>query len=247
VSLDYSSILKHYTIGGRWGQAFFGGGDDFAGLCKIFLDFLASMGYKGVPLKGEDGMNIFIALDRSGSMGGPRWTDSIGALNEYINGLKSQKIEGTATIVAFDSVENKTRLEKIELSIPYFEGLAESWVHPAGMTPLYDAAAHVMDLALASKADRNVVVILTDGMENTSKEHTQESIKAKTQLMQSKGYEVIFLGANFDVTQYTQQAGLSSGKMRSFDMSNLQARSATIRDLTTATAMYSVTGKGIEL
>lgn len=192
-------------------------------------------------------MNIFIALDRSGSMGGQRWADSISSLNEYINGLKSAKIEGAATIVAFDSIDGKTRLEKLELSIPYFEGVSEDWVYPAGMTPLYDAAAHVMDLALASDADRNVVVILTDGMENTSKEHTQSSIKAKTELMQSKGYEVIFLGANFDVTQYASDAGLSSGKMRSFDMSDLSARTATMGTLMNQTVAYATTGKGIEL
>lgn len=192
-------------------------------------------------------MNIFIALDRSGSMGGNRWTDTISSLNEYINGLKSAKIEGRATIVAFDSVDGKTRLEKLELSIPYFEKLSEDWVHPAGMTPLYDAAAHVMDLALASKDDRNVVVILTDGMENTSKEHTQGSIKAKTELMQSKGYEVIFLGANFDVSGYTQGAGLASTKMRSFDMSDYNVRNATIGTLMNATVAYATLGKEIEL
>lgn len=192
-------------------------------------------------------MNIFIALDRSGSMGGQRWSDTISSLNEYINGLKSAKIEGSATVVAFDSIDGKTRLEKLELSIPYFEGVSEDWVYPAGMTPLYDAAAHVMDLALASAADRNVVVILTDGMENTSKEHTQGSIKAKTELMQAKGYEVIFLGANFDVTQYASDAGLGAGKMRSFDMSDLRVRSGTIRTLMNATVAYASTGKGIEL
>lgn len=36
------------------GQAFFGLGHDFCGLCKIFLDFLASMSYKGVPVEGEE-------------------------------------------------------------------------------------------------------------------------------------------------------------------------------------------------
>lgn len=44
-------------------------------------------------------------------MGGQRWSDILSALNEYI---KAAKIEGQATVVAFDSVDGRTRLEKLE-------------------------------------------------------------------------------------------------------------------------------------
>ncbi len=47
-------------------------------------------------------LSVYVALDRSGSMSGERWTHAIDSINEYINGLKKEKIEGTVSIVAFD-------------------------------------------------------------------------------------------------------------------------------------------------
>ena len=60
-------------------------------------------------------------------------------------------------------------------------------------------------------------------------------------------WEVLFLGANFDVATYTQSAGLDMTKMRNFDTSNLQQRTAMYADLTSSTAAYAMTGAAINL
>ena len=39
-------------------------------------------------------LSVFVALDRSGSMSGPAWSNAIDSLNEYIGGLQNEKIEG---------------------------------------------------------------------------------------------------------------------------------------------------------
>lgn len=192
-------------------------------------------------------MNIFVALDRSGSMMGRPWETAIGSLKEYISGLKSEKIEGRVTITAFDSNQGKTELVTMESSIPYFEALSPEWLQPRGMTPLYDAAASVMDQALAAGGERSVVVILTDGAENASREFTQLGVKAKVEAIVARGWEVIFLGANFDVGGYTAASGLTSGKMRNFDLGNDAQRLKMTGDLRSATVAYAMSGKGIEL
>jgi viroplasmin and RNaseH domain-containing protein len=183
-------------------------------------------------------------------MQGPSWNNAIESLNEYIGGLQNEKIEGDVTIVAFDSTSGmEVRLVPIveNKSIAYFEPLKSDVLMPAGMTPLYDAAANVMDRALERNNDRTVVVILTDGHENASKEYTQAKIKSKVELLQAKNWEVIFLGANFDVTQYTKQAGLDMTKMRSFDMNNAAQRNDMTMSLRSGTVAYASTGAAINL
>lgn len=198
-------------------------------------------------------LSVFVALDRSGSMQGEAWSNAIDSLNEYVKGLQKEKVEGDITIIAFDSNDSATgrniRLTPLaeNKSIPYYEPLSPSVLQPAGMTPLYDAAANVMDRALERNNDRTVVVILTDGHENASREYTQIKIKNKVEQLQAKNWEVLFLGANFDVSSYTTQSGLATGKMRNFNMFDNMSRTAMYNDLTTSTVAYAKAGTAIDL
>ena len=201
----------------------------------------------------NNNLSVFVALDRSGSMSGERWTTAIESLNEYVKNLQKEKIEGEVSITAFDTYHGvggaTVRLEDIvkNQSIAYFESLHPSVLQPGGGTPLYDAAGIVMDRALERNNDRTIVVILTDGEENQSKEYTQAKIKDKVKQLQDKKWEVIFLGANFDVSTYTASAGLSGGKFRNVDMSNQVMRTAMHNDLSTSTVAYAKTGASIDL
>lgn len=198
-------------------------------------------------------LSVFVALDRSGSMSGEPWTNAIESLNEYVKGLQKEKIEGEITVIAFDATNTpqgeKVRLDAIleNKSIAYFEPISPNALTPSGMTPLFDAAANVMDRAMERNAERTVVVILTDGHENASKEYTQAKIKDKVKLLESKKWEVIFLGANFDVSSYTAGSGLNSTKMRNFDLCNEAQRAAMYTDLAFSTASYATTGAAMNL
>ena len=201
----------------------------------------------------KNNLSVFVALDRSGSMQGEPWMNAIESLNEYIKNLQKEKIEGDVTIIAFDCLntvdDRHVRLVPLaeEQSIAYFEPLKTDCLSPAGMTPLFDAAANVMDRAIEKNSKRTVVVILTDGQENASKEYTQAKIKEKVKVLEGKKWEVVFLGANFDVTSYTMGSGLASTKMRNFDLQNVNARTAMYTDLSSSTVAYAKTGAAIDL
>lgn len=199
--------------------------------------------------KKNNPLSVYVALDRSGSMSGERWTHAIDSINEYINGLKNEKIEGTVNVTAFDTNGNNVRLVELteDQSIAYYEPLSHDVVSPSGMTPLFDAAANVMDRAIENNAERTVVVIMTDGEENSSKEYTQAKIKDKVKLLENKKWEVIFLGANFDVAQYTAASGLAMTKQRSVDFSSQVQRSAMTADLMSNTIAYATTGAAMNM
>lgn len=194
-------------------------------------------------------LSVYVALDRSGSMQGERWTHAIDSINEYVNGLKKEKIEGEVNVTAFDTNGNSVRLVELveNQSIAYYEPLAHDVVTPSGMTPLFDAAANVMDRALENNAERTVVVIMTDGEENSSKEYNQAKIKDKVKLLEKLKWEVVFLGANFDVSRYTTDSGLSMMKQRTVDFSNQIQRTAMQADLTSSTVAYAKAGEAINL
>lgn len=204
--------------------------------------------------KNSKDLSVFVALDRSGSMGGEKWTNAVESLNEYVKGLQKEKISGDITIIAFDSDgmyggNSSVRLEPLAeaADIAYFEPINPSVLRPAGGTPLYDASAHVMNLALEKNSKRTVVVILTDGEENTSREYTQAKIKEKVKELEAKKWEVIFLGANFDVAQYTVSSGLATSKMRNFDLNNTMQRTSMYSDLAASTIAYATTGAAMDL
>lgn len=184
---------------------------------------------------------------------GESWTNAIASLNQYVSDLRSKKVVGTIHVTAFDSIYAvdgyKSRLITIvNTSIGNYEPLdVELIIKPEGGTPLYDAAAHVMDLASQANSDRTIIVILTDGHENSSKEYTREKIKARVEDMQNRNWEVIFLGANFDVATYTQQAGLSTGKFANFDLNDVNSRTATFGALSSSSFMYATAGTAIDL
>lgn len=195
-------------------------------------------------------LNVYVVLDRSGSMSS-QWKQSITMINEYVNGLKTDKVEGSVSVTAFDTGSDgkMSLIDMVEnQSIAYFDSIRhDGEIQPRGMTPLYDAAATVMNRALDAKAPRTVIVIMTDGDENASKEYTQAKVKALVEKCQSREWEVLFLGANFDVARYTSNAGLSAGKTRNFDPTNQFDNARMFNDIRAATTAYAVTGKAIDL
>ena len=193
-------------------------------------------------------VQVHVVLDRSGSMGGEHWTTAIGSLNEYVAELKKNKVPGTVNVTAFDSIYNSSAplcygdrtilTEMVDCNINKWKKLDhDGEVTPRGGTPLYDAAATVMNNALED--DNPIVVIITDGHENASKEYNQEQVKKLTEKVTKKGGEVIFLGANFDVAEYTQSAGLASTKFRNVDLGDHHQTTMMVKDLASNTVAYS--------
>lgn len=155
----------------------------------------------------------YILLDRSGSMENCRDT-TIDAFNEYVMGLRrSDEVDARVTLTIFDSNSIDT-LQHAEPAKSSLELSRQTYV-PRASTPLLDAIGYAVAEIdkVALRADEKVgLVILTDGHENASKEHTKETIrKLLTDRQDNKGWLVTFLGADIDAFAEAGAIGIKGG------------------------------------
>ena len=116
-------------------------------------------------------------------------------------------------------------------------------IQPRGTTALYDSCGKIMTKAEDDNAKKTVLVVMTDGYENASHEHTQASIKAKVKAFEDKKWEVVFLGANFDAVETVSgSVGVASGKTMNINASNLRA---TMDSFAASSMAYATNGQAI--
>lgn len=155
----------------------------------------------------------YILLDRSGSMENCRDT-TIDAFNEYVMGLRrSDQVDARVTLTIFDS-DGIDTLQHAEPARSALELSRETYV-PRASTPLLDAigrAVSDIDKVTLRDGEKVGLVILTDGAENASKEHTKETVrKLLTDRQDNKGWLVTFLGADIDAFADADAIGIKGG------------------------------------
>ena len=180
-------------------------------------------------------MNVYILLDRSGSMAG-LWDEALGSINSYVAKLKKKD---NVFLSAFDNEYEVVRDCKAE----GWDDITNDDLQPRGMTALYDSCGKIMAKAEEDGAKKTILVVMTDGHENASREHSQASIKARIKQFEDKKWEVIFLGANFDaVDSVSGGLGLMASKSMNIAAGNLSRGFDT---LSSYTSMYAATGQAI--
>jgi hypothetical protein len=180
-------------------------------------------------------MNVYILLDRSGSMS-TLWNEAIGSINQYVTKLKKTD---TVQMAVFDNEYDVIR----ECKAKDWKDVTNEDAQPRGVTALYDSVGKIMASAEEADSRKTVLVVMTDGYENASKEHTQASIKAKVKQFEDKGWEVLFLGANFDaVESVSGSVGVLSSKTMNIAAGNMRGMFDT---LSAYTQSYAATGASI--
>jgi uncharacterized protein YegL len=186
--------------------------------------------------KDKEILSIRIVLDRSGSMSGSQ-SITIEALNTYLTELKKEKgINGSITLSTFDSVSIDIPISRV--SIERLDSFPESILQPRGGTPLFDAiglAIHDLENISGSTDENKVLVIVTDGFENASKEYTFDNISSKIKEKEDAGWLIIYLGADHDA--FTQSNSLNFDRERSMRYSKEDSID-TFRAVTRTTIDY---------
>jgi len=196
------------------------------------------------PTDKTNKMLVSVVLDRSGSMGDVR-AGTISGYNEYINGLrKDTASEYSVSLIQFDAAGSAAgptlTVSYIDKPLADVPVLTEQDYEPRGTTPLYDAIGECV--RRVEPKDRAVtILIITDGMENASREFTLDSVKALIQSKESEGWTFAFLGADIDSYAVSGAMGMSAANTANYAKSNVGATYAAMAQSTMARATLNAT------
>jgi hypothetical protein len=152
-------------------------------------------------------LSAYVLIDRSGSME-VRWDEALPAVNAYVEGLAKAKIPGTVTVAMFDSAGFDVVRDAAD--IKKFPPITSKDALPRGMTPLYDSIAKIVALADKKGSKKTSIVVVTDGHENASIEVKKAAAKKLLASCEKKGWDIVFIGADFD--NFDQAQGLGVAK-----------------------------------
>jgi hypothetical protein len=161
-------------------------------------------------------MQAYILLDRSGSMQS-LWVEALSSVNAFAKELANKtdgpSVDSHVTLAVFDSQESlQFDMLRRKQSALHWENVTDKDASPRGMTPLLDAMVRIISLAESDNPDKAVIVVMTDGQENASREVTRDGVKAALDRVKAKGWEVVFLGANFDNIADASSVGVGGDK-----------------------------------
>lgn len=183
-------------------------------------------------------LDVQIVLDRSGSMANA-WDDTLGGLNQYVSTLaKDKEVDATITLTVFDTGSIDTIRSTV--SAKKFEKVTDKEVHPRGGTPLFDAVGQSIN-AMRDRLPRHrkALVVMTDGHENSSQEHTVASIKALIERCQKDDWLVTYLGADHDAWDQASSMGFGAAHVGQYS----KKRTRAAFDIMAGNmALYSVRG-----
>lgn len=147
---------------------------------------------------------IIFILDRSGSMQSCA-KDAVGGFNTFLKEHQKEPKGKRLTLLQFDHKLIYTYTsKKIKKCTPLVNG--ETY-QPRGSTSLLDAIGTGINRLKDSK--KAIVIIYTDGQENTSWEWSPDGVKDLIKQVVKKGWQVDFLAADVDTTFATQALGMS--------------------------------------
>jgi uncharacterized protein YegL len=152
--------------------------------------------------------------------------DTIGGYNAFIENQKKGPGEALVTTVLFD---DKYELLYNGVNIKSIPPLSTREYFARGTTALFDAVGKTINAVgenLVKMQEKNrpskvLVLIITDGYENASKEFSASQIKEMiTRQREVYNWEFIFFGANIDSFAVTESIGIDYSKARSFEASS---------------------------
>tara|TARA_Y100000310_G_scaffold309196_1_gene353090 strand:+ start:33 stop:650 length:618 start_codon:yes stop_codon:yes gene_type:complete len=178
----------------------------------------------------KDATEIVVVADKSGSMNAVR-DDAIGGFNALVADQQKEGVdEAYLTLVLFDTTYTVGDRQAIEDVQP----LTEDTYQPAGGTALLDAlgrsitetGTRLAALSEDERPDQVIVAVITDGEENSSREHTKAQIKKLIEHQQEKyNWKFVYLGANQDA--FAEARGLGVDQRKGFVASYTSSRVGT--------------------
>ncbi len=181
---------------------------------------------------------LICILDGSGSMS-HLVDDTIGGYNNFIEDQKKIPDPCRVTTIVFDSIVKVVReSDDLQTTNP----LTSKDYCPGGMTALYDAIGYAISssgtkysqMSAADKPEKVIVLIITDGAENSSQQYNGAKIKEMIKHQEDKyNWSFVYLGANQD-SFASAVAGLG------LNVSNVSNYTASVAGTSTAYTSFMI-------
>lgn len=180
-----------------------------------------------------DYTHITVILDRSGSM--HRIADDIiGGFNDFVHRQKEGTGTATLTLVQFDTQDP---YEVIHWFKPIGEipPLTNQTFIPRAGTPLWDAVGRAIAdlerslslLVPTAQPEQIVMVVVTDGMENASRQFRGGQIRQMiTEKSEKHQWQFVYLSADLNAVNEAEQTGFSKAASMSYDPNAAGVKSA---------------------
>lgn len=179
-----------------------------------------------------------IILDRSGSMECIRQA-AVDGFNETLAGIKkaqekfAETQEHYVSLVTFCGCETKYVYDKTPVADA--NPLKAEDYQPCCTTPLHDAMGITLTALRKYVKDIEdavvVITIITDGMENASREYNGKTIKELVERLRGEGWAFTYMGANQKAEEVA--ALMSIRNSRNFAYSNEGTRASMMKDCST--------------
>jgi uncharacterized protein YegL len=185
--------------------------------------------------------HVLFVLDESGSMQSTA-TDVRGGFNTYVEQLKGDGNTYSLTAIKFGTkvrpLFTNLPLEQVPLLTP------ENYL-PLDSTALYDAIGYALDEAekawgMKDKPygeDKFILIIMTDGFENASKQYSKEAITARLKRREEAGnWTLVYMGADQDAWAVAQGLGFVQGNVLSYASNATNTAFASLATSTSTTS-----------
>ena len=170
---------------------------------------------------------LSVILDRSGSMMSIA-NDIVNGFNALLANQRTQPGEVFVTLAQFDTHDP---FELLIDAVPLREvtDLERDRYQPRGSTPLFDAIGRLLSHIDASPLGQgddvdHVVVIVTDGQENASREFNRKQIFDLIKQRSEDGWVFIYLGSEPESYNDAHHISVSSANSRHWDKSDYGTR-----------------------
>lgn len=190
--------------------------------CDVELPELSHNHTDKCPPINRDKVSIVCILDRSGSMQ-CLTGDTIGGYNSFIDRQRQEATSAKVTTVLFDHDYEILYSDKPIKDVPVLTGKE---YFARGSTALLDAVGRTV-LQVNGNFKKNgtcprselvIFMIMTDGLENASREFSRASVKKLISDVQEKyGWQFIFMGANIDSVAEAGSLGIRREAAMDYD------------------------------
>jgi hypothetical protein len=182
--------------------------------------------------------------DRSGSMSSA-WTETVSGFRAFVKDLKTKAegVEYLFSLTTFDTLVEAPYVAKPVAEID--ENLLDDPKHgPRGRTALYDAVGTTVKQILDNRqgVDKIIVVIVTDGQENSSREWNKDALQKSVESCLAAGdWTFTYLGTQPETWDDAAAFGINAGAARSYDPTMAHAAYAAtshaVRGMAASTTM----------